>query len=88
MAADERYQHLKVIVGNECQEAYDLVQREDSPFGQDMLQDVRERIRARHANEPDSFLGCKYEHLLGVVGILTELCDVWWSEPFEVPHDF
>jgi hypothetical protein len=85
--ADERYQQLKVIIGNECQEAYDSVFKPDLPFGHDMLQVVRERIRNRHADESASFFGCKYEHLLGVAGILTELCDVWWSESFEISED-
>ena len=85
--ANERYAHLSVIVGNECQEAYDSANRPDEQFGQVMLNDVRRRLRSRLADEPDSFFGCKYEHLLGMAGILTELCDVWWSEEFEILED-
>lgn len=82
-----RYKQLSVIVANECQEVYDELSRERELFGQDMLIAVRERLRARYTNEPDSFFGCKYEHVLGVMGILTELCDVWWSEKFEIPEE-
>ena len=85
--ANDRYQHLSVIVGTECQEAYDSVYKRDKPFGQDMLREVRERIRTRLAKEPESFFECKYEHLLGVAGVLTEQCDVWWSEEFEIPEE-
>jgi len=81
------YKQLSVIVANECQEAYDELSRKRELFGQDMLIAVRERLRARHTNEPVSFFGCKYEHVLGVMGILTELCDVWWSEKFEIPEE-
>jgi hypothetical protein len=82
-----RYKQLSVIVANECQEVYDELSRERELFGQDMLIAVRERLRARYKNEPDSFIGCKYEHVLGVMGILTELCDVWWSKKFEIPEE-
>ncbi len=82
-----RYKQLSVIVANECQEAYDELRRKGEPFGQDMLIAVRARLRARYTNEQGSFFGCKYEHVLGVMGILTELCDVWWSEKFEIPEE-
>lgn len=85
--ANERYAHLSVIVGNVCQEAYDSAYTPSEPFGQVMLNNVRQRLRSRLAGEPDSFFGCKYEHLLGMAGILTELCDVWWSEESEISED-
>jgi hypothetical protein len=84
--ARERYEHLNVIIGNECQEAYDIASQKGEPFGREMLIDVRHRLRERLKNEPESFFDCKYEHLLGVAGVLTELCNVWWSEEFAIPE--
>ncbi len=85
--ANQRYEQLSVVVNNECQEAYDSVYTPDRPFGQMMLNDVRQRLRSRHLNEPELFFSCVYEHLLGMAGILTELCKVWWSKKFEIPED-
>ncbi|MGB0385149.1 MAG: dsDNA nuclease domain-containing protein [Ardenticatenaceae bacterium] len=85
--ANRHYKQLMLIVGNECEEAYDLVQTENKPFGQEMLNEVRQRLRRRLANDPHLFFGCEYEHLLGIVAILTEQCEVWWSEEFTIPGD-
>ena len=85
--ANRYYEQLSLIVGNECEEAYDLVQTENKPFGQEMLNEVRQRLRRRLANAPHLFFGCEYEHLLGIVAILTEQCEVWWSEEFTIPGD-
>ena len=85
--ANRYYEQLSLIVGNECEEAYDLVQTENNPFGQEMLNKVRQRLRRRLVNDPHLFFGCEYEHLLGIIAILTEQCEVWWSEEFTIPGD-
>ena len=85
--ADAQYKQMTVIVSNECQEAYDELCQKEEPFGQNMLIAIRERLRERIVNDSDSFFDCKYEHLLGVAGILTELCEVWWSKKFEIPKE-
>jgi hypothetical protein len=85
--ANRNYAQLSLIVASECDEAYDLVQTENKPFGQEMLNEVRQRIRRRLENDPHLFFGCEYEHLLGIVAILTEQCEVWWSEEFTIPGD-
>lgn len=85
--ADKRYDQMSVIVRNECREAYDLAFTNERPFGLEMLKDVRQRLRNRLANEPNLFFGCTYEHLLGIAGILAELCDVWWSERFDIQSE-
>jgi hypothetical protein len=82
--AEEFYQHLRLLVRTESQEAYDAAERADEPFGQQMLGDVRQRLKVRYQLEHDTLLGCTYEHLMGVAGVLTEECEVWWSLPFDV----
>jgi hypothetical protein len=84
--ANARYKQMMVIVANACQEVYDQLLLEGEPFGQKMLIALRERLHIRFASEPNSFFGCKYEHVLGVVAILTELCEVWWSDKFDIPE--
>lgn len=85
--ATKQFDQLKLIVSNECREAYDLQYSDNNPFGREMLIEIRKRLRTRISSEPKLFLGCKYEHLLGMVGILTEMCEVWWSEEFEIPPE-
>lgn len=83
-ATDERYQHLRTLVRSECQEAFDSTNTDTRPFGPAMLHEIRTRLRTRHQYEKGNLFGCKYEHLLGMVGVLTEDCTLWWSKEFEI----
>lgn len=82
--AAERYEHLSTIVKTECQEAYDACHSEIESFGQRMLEDVRRRLRERHEKDCKHLFDCMYEHLLGIKGIETEKCSVWWSKQFTI----
>ena len=84
--ADKRYGHLRTIVRTECNEAHDLVERERGLYGQHMLNEIRKRLRSRFTKERSLMFGCMYEHLLGIVGILTEECAIWWSKVFNIPN--
>ena len=79
--ATRRYEHLSMLVRNECQEAYDEAKLLSPVFGEPMLNSVRQRLRAVAVTEPNLFQ-CSYQHLLGMAGVLTEDCTVWWSEKF------
>lgn len=85
--ADSQYQHLCNIIWTECREAYDDVYAETSSFGTEMLQELRKRLRDRYNQDRTLFLGCTYEHLYGIIGILTEECLVWWSLEFDIPME-
>lgn len=86
-ATDQRYQHLRTLVRSECQEAFDKTKTDEHAFGPAMLEEVRTRLRHRHQAEEASLFGCKYEHLLGMAGVLTEDCTLWWSEEFAMPKE-
>lgn len=86
-ATDKRYQHLRTLVRSECQEAFDKTKTDGHAFGPAMLEEVRTRLRDRHQTEEASLFGCKYEHLLGMAGVLTEDCTLWWSEEFDIPEE-
>jgi len=85
--ANERFDQVSLIINGECQEEYDLLQSVSQPFGTQMLNGVRQRLRSRLDNDPNEFFNCKYEHLLGSVGILTEMCKVWWSDEFDIQEE-
>lgn len=84
-ATDARYQHLRTLTRSECQEAYDRNRSDDRLFGPEMLNDVRQRLRGRYTDHDVELFGSSYEHLMGMAGILTEDCTVWWSKPFAIP---
>jgi hypothetical protein len=85
---ESRYENLCVIVRNECIEAMDLLKSSAPAFGTEMLNEVRRRLREKHSNNVASiYPDCAYEHLLGIAGILTEECKVWWSEEFPIPEE-
>lgn len=82
--ANSRYRHLRTIVRTEAYEASDEAAADDRLYGAAMLERVRSRLRARHRTGSSSLFEVHYEHLLGVAGILTEECTLWWSKPFSV----
>ena len=74
---------MRHLISSECQDSYDRFDK-NSVFGMNMLMDVKDRIKDRLKNDKNSLLDCTPEHLLGLVAILTEECQVWWSDKFEV----
>lgn len=80
--ANKRYDQVVSIVKNQCQESFDETFKDDQLFGMDMLKLTRAKIRTRYSGQESDFFDCKYEHLLGVAGVLTEDCKVWWSKHF------
>jgi hypothetical protein len=81
---DERIEDLRLMVQRECQTAYDLCYNNSSPFGKEMLREVRKRLQVRESEIKQKYIDCSIEHLEGMTGILTEKCTVWWSEQFEI----
>jgi hypothetical protein len=82
--ADKRYKHLKTIARTICQEVYLEKKRDGDCFGEEMLLEIRKRIREEYEKEKGALFGIRYEHLSGFVGMLTEECKVWWSPEFDL----
>jgi hypothetical protein len=81
----EQYEHIRILVRNQCQEAHDLTRIDNELFGNKMLIKVRECLHLVYNNkEGCSLFGLRYEHLLGMAGTLTEECKIWWSEEFDI----
>lgn len=82
--ASRRYDHIHLIVKDDCFEASARTQTKSSTYGPAMLARLRENLKAT-ISTPSlklSHMGVTYHHLLGVAGILTEDCTVWWSDQF------
>jgi hypothetical protein len=84
--AMDRYNQIQLIVNSECQEAFDESIQQDKLFGTDMLVNLRKRLRERLKTDREIFLGCDYEHLMGLAGVLTEDCKIWWSKVFKIDN--
>jgi hypothetical protein len=81
--ANERLQHLRTLVRDDCAEAKITArQQSDAPYGAGMYADLRLRLKERVEHGLEPLFGCGERQLLGVAGALTEECKVWWSDPF------
>ena len=52
-----------------------------------MLIDVYDRLKAIASNDPSKVNQQPYEVLVGVAGLLTSACLVWWSDQFQMEDD-
>jgi len=75
---------IENVVKAECDAAHLRAAQGSKPFGQRMLIDVQDRLAALAKNEPGKVGKQPYEALMGMSGILTESCLVWWSEKFNL----
>jgi hypothetical protein len=82
--ANAKYQDIRSAVLTECNEAKNQAARAGGQYGPAMLGLVKERVRALHAKEGSRLHDLRYDQLLGIAGILTEECRLWWSEKFEL----
>jgi hypothetical protein len=84
--AQQYYEHLRVAVRDECLAAQQSSQQATGLYGSAMLSDLRERLQQRSTTQAAATPECGQEHLLGMAGILTEDCKVWWSAEFNLPE--
>lgn len=82
--ADKRYQHLRVLVQEACNTSVFASRKSGTLDGEEMLAGLRGQLRARTLQQSEQVLGLGLEQLLGIAGILTEDCKVWWSEEFPI----
>jgi len=75
---------LECVVQAECDETYLAASAKSAPFGQNMLIEVQGRLKKIAEEEPSKVEFERYEFLMGMVGLLTEQCTVWWSEKFDL----
>jgi hypothetical protein len=82
--AERHADHLSILVRSDCQEVHDSVYRNDAQYGQQMLQGVRRKLDETYETLKSQYSEINRLHLVGIAGILTEECDVWWSERFPI----
>lgn len=75
---------VEELVLGECSEAHLRARQAAEPYGEAMLIDVQDRLRLIAAQRPEAVGNHDYECLIGVAGLLTSECRVWWSARFEL----
>jgi hypothetical protein len=75
---------LEGVVQGECDEAFHHASLSGKPIGPQMLDDVYTRLKLKADQQCDLVLKQPYELLIGISGLLTGECKVWWSEPFDI----
>jgi hypothetical protein len=75
---------IENVVKAECDAAHLRAAQGAKPFGQKMLIDVQDRLQRVAKEESNKVSKQPYEALIGMAGILTESCPVWWSEKFDL----
>jgi len=81
------YEHLRVVVRGECLAAQENSQQPEGFYASKMLSDLRRRLERQSTTLAAETPECRQDHLLGMAGILTEECKVWWSAEFELPEE-
>ena len=78
---------LRQLVKAECDLAHLTNSAKAEPFGADMLREVDKRLSMIAEKTPARVGNHPKEVLLGTAGILTDDCEVWWSERFDVESE-
>lgn len=83
--AAQRYQHLMAQVHDDCVEAkVAAVPDKGGRRGHNMYKKLRENLKQRISDSNNVLFGCSELHLLGLAGVLTQQCKVWWGDKFKL----
>ena len=83
----QKVSQVENVVLSECAEASLRMDPQANPIGPSMLIDVQDRLKRIAKETPSKVNYQPYEVLVGMAGMLTEACKVWWSEKFELEGD-
>jgi len=76
-------EHLRQMVKAKCDDAHLASHSVSDTFGSKMLLDLKDKLQHVIATAPTNACDQPEEVLLGIAGMLTENCDVWWSDKFD-----
>lgn len=82
--AERHADHISLLVWNECQSVHNNIKTLERLYGQEMLKVVDSKLRDTYNGLKDQYREICYPQILGIAGILTEDCKIWWSERFEI----
>jgi hypothetical protein len=74
--------HLRQLVRAECDDAMALTQSNTEIFGPEMYRHLLTRMEFLSMKDSSTVLSQRKEVLLGIAGMLTQECTVWWGPKF------
>ncbi len=74
---------LEVYVQGVCDDANLQAAAGGDVSGPDMLRKVQQKLEKTAEEQPDLVYNEPYDCLMGMAGLLTEACTVWWSPHFD-----
>jgi hypothetical protein len=75
---------LESVVQGICDDASLQTLNNGEVSGPAMLSQVQQRLQQLAEGQPHNVYNQPYDCLVGMAGLLTEECTVWWSEPFDL----
>ena len=81
----ETYAQLENVVRDESNIAALEASADSETYGKRMLIALHKRFHSIAREDADRVSGESADMLLGVTGLLTGQCHIWWSEKFEIP---
>jgi hypothetical protein len=75
---------LRQVVQAACNDAEAIASAYPEPWGLEMYRKVLTRLQTLADQEPDLVYRQQYDCLMGMAGLLTEACEVWWSPRFDL----
>jgi hypothetical protein len=82
--AEEILNHLHAVVKGECDDARLQASSGSEPYGEDMMRILLQQLRQRATQRPSTVFNQEYDCLVGISGLLTNECEVWWSPEFNI----
>lgn len=80
----QRIADLESVVLGECADAELQAKSSTATWGPTMYLDLQERLRKKAQENPSSVYRQDGDMLIGVAGLLTTSCQVWWSDHFNL----
>jgi hypothetical protein len=72
------------VVQDACDDAQLNTEAQEAPYGRLMLIDVQQRLKDIAEHRSEMVERQTYECLVGIAGLLSGECKVWWSKPFDL----
>jgi Cap4 dsDNA endonuclease len=81
---EEKANQITALVKGECDDSSLASKLSNPPQRENMLREVLNRLKGISEKRPQMVYNQEYEFLVGIAGILTNECAVWWSEKFDL----
>lgn len=81
---EEILNHLHAVVKGECDDARLQAAAGSELYGEDMMRILQQQLRERATQRSATVCNQEYECLVGIAGLLTNECEVWWSSEFNL----